>query len=99
MNRLGRAADAEKVLREAVKLRMELMPQGHFFTSLAQSALGECLVGQRRFGEAESLLIQSYNDLLRSQGSDNPRTSLAKNRVRDLYIAWKKPEETIRFQQ
>ncbi len=99
LNRLGRAADAEKVLREAVKLRMELMPQGHFFTSLAQSALGECLVGQRRFGEAESLLIQSYNDLLRSQGSDNPRTSLAKNRVRDLYIAWKKPEETIRFQQ
>lgn len=99
LNRLGRAADAEKVLREAVRLRLESLPRGHFFTSLAQSALGECLVSQRRFGEAESLLIQSYNDLLRSQGPDNPRTSLAKNRVRDLYIAWKKPEEAVSFQK
>ena len=98
LNRLGRTADAENVLREAVKLRMELLPRGHYFAALAQSALGECLVRQRRFGEAESLLIQSYNDLLRSQGADNPRTGLAKDRLRDLYIAWKKPEEMVRFQ-
>jgi tetratricopeptide (TPR) repeat protein len=99
LNRLGRTADAEKVLREAVKLRMELLPRGHFFTALAQSALGECLVRQRRFGEAESLLLQSYNDLLRSQGPDNPRTNLAKNRARELYIAWKRPNEAARFRQ
>jgi tetratricopeptide (TPR) repeat protein len=99
LSRLGRTADAEKVLREAVKLRRELLPRGHFFTALAQSALGECLVHQHRFGEAESLLTQSYNDLLQSQGPDNPRTSLAKNRVRDLYIAWRKPKEAGRFQQ
>jgi serine/threonine-protein kinase len=98
LNRLGRTAYAEHVLREAMKLRLESLPRGHFFTALTQSALGECLVRQHRFGEAESLLIQSYNDLLRSQGPDNPRTSLAKNRVRDLYIAWKKPEEAVRFQ-
>ncbi len=98
LNRLGRTAEAENVLREAVKLRMESLPRGHFFSALARSALGECLVRQRRFGEAESLLIQSYNDLLRSQGPANPRTVLAKNRVRDLYIAWKKPEEAVRFQ-
>lgn len=99
LNRLGRVADAEKVLREAVKLRMDLLPRGHFFTALAQSALGECLVRQGRFGEAESLLTHSFDDLLRSQGSDNPRTSLAKNRVRDLYIAWNKPQEAARFRQ
>ncbi len=98
LNRLGRTADAENVLREAVKLRIELMPRGHFFTALAQGALGECLVRQNRFAEAVSLLIPSYHDLLQSQGADNPRTILAKNRLRDLYIAWNKPLEAARFQ-
>jgi tetratricopeptide (TPR) repeat protein len=98
LTRLGHTADAENVLREAVKLRMESLPRGHFFAALARSALGEYLVRQRRFGEAESLLIQSYNDLVRSQGADNPRTALAMDRVRDLYIAWKKPEDLARFQ-
>ena len=90
----GRSGNA---LREAVKLRMESLPHGHFLTALAMSALGECLVRQRRFGEAESLLVQSYNDLLQFQGPQNPRTSLVMNRVRDLYIAWKKPKEAARF--
>lgn len=99
LSRLGRTAEAEKALREAVMLRMESLPRGHFFTALARSALGEYLVRQHRFGEAESLLIQSYNDLLQSQGPDNPRTSLAKNRVRNLYIAWKKPSAAAEVQQ
>jgi len=99
LNRLGRAAEAESVLREAVKLRLELLPRGHFFTALAQSALGEFLVSQHRFGEAESLLTQSYTDLLKSQGPDNPRTTLARNRVQALYNDWKRPEEAAKFKQ
>jgi serine/threonine-protein kinase len=95
--RLGRINDAEKVLREAVKLRVELLPRGHYFTALAQSALGECLVSQHRYVEAESLLIQSYRSLLQSQGVDNPRTLLARGRVRDLYFAWKKPDRVSRL--
>jgi serine/threonine protein kinase/tetratricopeptide (TPR) repeat protein len=99
LDRLGQATEAENLLREAVKLRVELMPPGHFFTALAQSALGEFLTHRLRFAEAESLLIPSYNDLVLSQGGDNPRTTLAKNRVRDLYVAWKKPEEARRFSE
>ena len=99
LGRLGRSTEAEKALREAVKLRMEMLPRGHFFTALARSALGEYLTRQHRFAEAESLLVQRYDDLLRSQGPDNPRTSLAKMRVRDLYTAWKKPRAAAGVQQ
>jgi serine/threonine-protein kinase len=99
LNKLGRIREAETVLREAVTLRTELLPPGHFFTALAQGALGECLTTQHRFTEAEPLVLQSYNDLLRSQGSDNPRTRLAKTRVHDLYAAWHKPAEARRFQE
>jgi eukaryotic-like serine/threonine-protein kinase len=96
LNRLGRTAEAERVLREAVQLRMESLPRGHFFTALSRSALGECLVNQRRYAEAESLLTSSYDDLLRSQGEENPRTVGAKNRVRELYGAWKRHGEAGR---
>ncbi len=95
--RLGRPAEGERVLRDAVALRTELLPRGHFFTALAQSALGECLMRQHRFPEAESLLVHSYNDLLRAQGPDNPRTALAKLRARNLFLAWKRPGDAARF--
>jgi serine/threonine protein kinase/tetratricopeptide (TPR) repeat protein len=95
--RLGRQAEAERPLREAVALRTQLLPQGHFFTAMAQGALGEFLVRQGRFAEAESLLVRSHDDLWRSQGADNPRTFQARTRLRDLYVAWKKPDRAITF--
>ena len=98
LDRLGRTADAERDLREALRLRGESMPPGHFFTSLAQSALGEFLTHQNRFAEAEPLLVGSYEDLNRSQGSGNPRTVLARTRVHDLYLAWKKPDQASKYQ-
>ena len=98
-NKLGRKSEAEAILREAVTLRTELLPPGHFFTALAQGALGECLTSQHRFSEAEPLVLQSYNDLLRSQGPDNPRTTLAKTRVRHLYEAWGKAVDILRFRE
>ena len=98
LNRLGRPVEAEKLLRDAVKLRLESLPPGHFFAALAQGALGEFLLDRGRFAEAETFLVQSYNDLLLSGGSENPRTSLAKHRLRDLYLAMKRPKEVVKFQ-
>ena len=97
LGRLGRTAEAEQALREAVALRYELLPRGHFFTALATGALGEFLTGQHRFAEAESLLVGSYHDLARSQGTDNPRTLLARTRLRDLYGAWEQPDKAAQY--
>jgi eukaryotic-like serine/threonine-protein kinase len=98
LSHLGQPAEAEKALREAVDLRRELMPPGHFFTGLALGALGEFLTSQGRYTEAESLLVESYSNLLKSQGPTNPRTLMAKGRLHDLYVAWKKPQEAARYQ-
>jgi eukaryotic-like serine/threonine-protein kinase len=97
LGKLGQTAEAEKTLREAVRLRRELMPRGHFFTALATGALGEFLSDQRRFSEAESLLLGSFSDLAGSQGRDNPRTILARSRLHDLYTSWRKPENAALY--
>jgi hypothetical protein len=66
-------------------------------TALTKGALGECLTTQKRFDEAESLLVASYNDLKESQGEQTPRTVGALERLALLYQAWKKPDQVEQY--
>jgi tetratricopeptide (TPR) repeat protein len=92
LNKLGKPAEAEKLLREAVRLRSESLPPDHFMTAFTRGALGECLTTQKRYDEAETLLVASYTSLVKSQAGHNPRTLLAQRRLIELYQRWNKPE-------
>lgn len=98
LTRSGRADEAERNLREALALREENLPNSHFMTALTKGALGECLTTEKKYAEAESLLMASYESLQLSQAGDNPRLSLAKRRLLELYTAWGKPEMVARYQ-
>lgn len=97
LNKAGRPDEAERSLREALALREANLPQDYFMTALTRGALGECLAAQKNFAEAEPLLLASYESLTLSQAGDNPRTSLAKRRLLELYAAWGKPELLTRY--
>lgn len=84
----GQLDEGEKLLRDAVELRNASLPKEHFWVAIANSALGECLMMQKRFNEAGPLLTESYNNLRNSQGVENPRTQLAKSRLDKLYENW-----------
>lgn len=92
LNKGGRPVEAEKMLREALTLHEENLPRGHFLTALTKGALGECLTAQQKYIDAEPLLLASYESLTHSQEGDNPRTSLAKRRLCELYTASGKPK-------
>ena len=79
--------EGEPYLSEAVKISPPSLPISGY---LAKGFLGECLMAQRRFSEAEPLLQQSYEDLKTSQGENNPNTILAHNRLLKLYEEYKK---------
>jgi serine/threonine-protein kinase len=81
----GQPQEGEKILREAVKIRTDLLPKGHYWIALANSALGECLTIEKRYAEAEPLLLESYQTLKSSQGASNPRTQIALQRLITLY--------------
>ncbi len=83
----GQPQEGEKILREAVKIRTDLLQKGHYWIALANSALGECLTIEKRYTEAEPLLIESYNDLKASQGERHPRAVEALQRIVELYQA------------
>ena len=93
----GSPREGEKILREAVKIRTESLPKEHYWVALANSALGECLTIQKRYHEAEPLLLNSYEALKISQGADNPRTTIALQRLFNLYKAWNKPDQAAPY--
>jgi len=95
-------ADAERVLRESLARREKAMPQSwHRFD--VQSMLGGALAGQRRFAEAEPLIVGGYEHM-HEQISSIPaynRDSLteAGQRVVDLYAAWNKPTQAAEWRR
>jgi tetratricopeptide (TPR) repeat protein len=93
----GQAKEGEKILREALRIRLESLPKSHFWVALAQGALGECLATQRRFSEADPLLVDSYNNLAQKLGARDPRTRAALKRLIAFYDSCAKPEEAARL--
>jgi serine/threonine protein kinase len=92
-----RTAEAEKLLREAVRIRTENVPETHFLRATANGALGEFLTAEARFPEAESFLLASYESLKKSQAENSPRTRLALERLVNLYDAWGKTDDAARY--
>lgn len=92
---LGKWTDAEVALRECLEIRRKSFPRSWLHAN-ASSMLGESLVSQGRYQEAEPLLLDGYARLLRLRASLPPdarqNLGLAEKRVEELYDAWEKPE-------
>jgi serine/threonine-protein kinase len=97
LTKTGQPKEGEKILREAVKIRTESLPKEHYWVALANSALGECLTIQKRYSEAEPLLLDSYQSLKKSQSADSPRTTIALQRLINLYEAWNKTDRATPY--
>jgi non-specific serine/threonine protein kinase/serine/threonine-protein kinase len=92
-----RWAEAEKTARECLSLREKKQP-GDWWCYHTISQLGAALAGQKKYAEAEPLLLQGYEGLNARAGRiPAPRkNSLAEAaaRVVRLYDEWNKPEQS-----
>jgi serine/threonine protein kinase/Tfp pilus assembly protein PilF len=91
---------AEPLLREALAIHEQIMPED-WMTFYVKSLLGEALLGQQRFEEAEPLLLDGYAGV-KSRESTMPASNRglivsAAKRLVALYAAWGKPEEAEKW--
>ena len=93
VNKTGHSRKAERDLREALAILTRLLPAGHQSIAASEGALGECLTSQKRFSEAEPLLLRSYAARKSNLGEQDTRTLEARQRLKSLYLAWHKPEK------
>ena len=106
--RLGRAylaqqkwSDAEPHLRECVTIREKVVPED-WATFEILSLLGEVLSRQKKYAEAEPLLLKGYKGLKQREYSlgpkDEPRLPEALDRMIEFYTATNKPDEAKKWQ-
>jgi serine/threonine protein kinase/tetratricopeptide (TPR) repeat protein len=94
-----RYAQAEPILRECLAIREQVLPDDWLrFHTL--SLLGGALLGQKKYGEAESLLIVGYEGLKERAAAIPPfarvRFDEAAERLAELYDATGRPAEAKR---
>jgi hypothetical protein len=93
-------AEAELRLRECLTIRRKIQP-GDWTTFDTESILGEALLVQERFADAEPLLLSGYDGLRRRADAippgDQLRLAQAIERLVSLYEAWGKPEKATRW--
>jgi len=99
---LGAFAEAEPFLRECLEIRAKLAPNA-WNTSNAKSMLGAALLGQKKYADAEPLLVAGYEGLKRTEKTMPPgaktRINEALTRLVHLYEATGKKEEAVKWQK
>jgi len=98
----ARPAEAEGLFRSSLGRRMRLNPDG-WSTAFCQSFLGEALVGERRWAEAEPLLLAGFAGLESRAGTIPASAGVSIRHVAEclvrLYMDWGKPAEAEAWRQ
>jgi serine/threonine protein kinase/tetratricopeptide (TPR) repeat protein len=94
--RRGQHDKAEPLLRESFAIRQKTQPDA-WTTFLAQSSLGACLLAQKKYADAEPLLVQGYEGMNKRADKIQPpgkvRLRDALQRLVQLYDAWGKKDK------
>jgi serine/threonine protein kinase/Tfp pilus assembly protein PilF len=90
--------EAEAKAQEALTIFQSEKP-AHWRVADAKSVLGGSLAAQRRFQQAEPLLVESYPLLKEDKGEGAKHAEEARQRLVDLYKAWGKPERMADYQE
>ena len=97
LDKVGRLQEAETYLREALDIRTRFLPKGNLAIGKAEGALGECLTAEKRYADAEPLLLDSYHDLTSSHIEKDPRMIEALERLVKFYEDSGNGEELTKY--
>jgi serine/threonine protein kinase len=94
-------AEAESPARECLALLENSLPD-YWLTFDARSLLGGSLAGQKKYAEAEPMLLAGYRGMNERQnqmsGAVKPQLKEALDRLVRFYEAWEKPEQAAEWQ-
>jgi hypothetical protein len=91
--------EAEPLWRAVAAGRAKTLPAGHWMLGEAESMLGACLYGQRKFPAAEPLLLSGFAKIEAANNPPAPAMNLIMARaiLIQFYENWGKPEKASAF--
>jgi tetratricopeptide (TPR) repeat protein len=97
---VGAFAEAEPLLREGLAIREKVTPQS-WLRFNTQSLLGGALLGQKKYADAEPMLVKGYEGLREQRATIPPaaaaRIPEALDRLVELYAATNQPVEVKKW--
>jgi serine/threonine protein kinase/tetratricopeptide (TPR) repeat protein len=97
LTRTGRAPEGERFGRQAVEFYQSSMERGAPSITLARIHLGESLTAQKKYDEAERVLLEAYKDASEVQGAQHWRTKTAASALVKFYEACNKPDLAAKY--
>ena len=88
LDAMGRLPEAESHLRKALEIRRRLVPPGNQLIGITEGALGECLTLEKRYAEAEPMLLDSLRIMQATTVESDSRRQEARDRLARLYREW-----------
>ena len=95
LTRIGRATEGEPLLREALAHHDPTDSIYSYVYGNVETALGDCLFAQKRYADAEPLLLTGYAELKARLSAHDTMTVQAAERIDALYRAWHTPAKTF----
>jgi tetratricopeptide (TPR) repeat protein len=90
----GDPETGERHLRRALAIQTKIVPEPDASTASIRGDLGESLMEQKRYGEAESELLKSHQIFEAVRGAGHEITKKAVERLVLLYDEWNKPDSS-----
>lgn len=73
----GNYDEAEKNIKSGIDILKNKLPENHWQISYSESLLGKCFTNQKKYKEAEVILLHSYKNLYKVRGEDDRYTKSA----------------------
>ena len=100
--KLSKWVEAEEVLTECLLIRKKIQPD-EWTTFNTRSMLGESLLGQKKYEDAEPLILSGFEGMKAREAKipppGKPRFTDAADRVVKLYDAWGKKDEAAKWRK
>jgi tetratricopeptide (TPR) repeat protein len=93
LTKQGRAAEAEELIRDSIEALKRVHQPGAYHLAQAENMLGEVLVAQGLYEDAEPILLESHRSILSTTGDETNFAAVESlMRLIRLYTAWGQPE-------
>ncbi len=99
LKKRNRLAEAEVLLEECLTIRRKILPGDHWLIGETMGLLGEVLVCDGRFEDAQQMLLDGAALVEQSADALPELRRLARERLVVFYEAWQKPAEAERWRK
>jgi hypothetical protein len=94
--------ESEKLYTKVLETQRKVLGEQHPDTLTSMGNLGSSFLSQRKFAQAESLLVSSYEGMLQRAATapeSRPAAEEAGKRIVQLYQSWGRPDKAAEWTQ